>query len=87
MLQKIQRKSKAQGLAESRLPVFTPAEIAALKGSSDFFGLNFYVANYVNNSVNNDQLASSYFSDQDVFSFKDKENWIRYGDYLKSIIQ
>lgn len=31
-----------EGLKRSRLPKFTPEQIKYLKGTSDFFGLNFY---------------------------------------------
>lgn len=31
------------------LPVFTPSESAAIKGSNDFFGLNHYTTNWVVN--------------------------------------
>jgi beta-glucosidase len=32
-----------------RLPKFTEAEIALLKGSNDFYGMNHYTANYIRN--------------------------------------
>lgn len=31
----------------SRLPEFTPGEIALVKGSNDFYGMNHYCANYI----------------------------------------
>lgn len=71
---KIARKSAAAGLLQSRLPVFTSAEIASLKGSSDFFGLNFYSSSYVRNKKYDDTLVD-YNTDQDVEGFQDKENW------------
>jgi beta-glucosidase len=30
-----------------RLPTFTPEEIAVLKGSNDFYGMNHYTANFI----------------------------------------
>lgn len=31
----------------SRLPTFTPQELALVKGSNDFYGMNTYTANYI----------------------------------------
>ena len=73
-LRQIARKSSAAGLPQSRLPIFTRAEIDSLKGSSDFFGLNFYSSSYVRNRVYDDKLVD-YNTDQDVETFQDKENW------------
>uniref|UniRef100_A0A914XJU5 Beta-glucosidase n=1 Tax=Plectus sambesii TaxID=2011161 RepID=A0A914XJU5_9BILA len=39
--------SKQEGRATSRLPKFTQQEIQSLKGSADFFGLNYYMAHMV----------------------------------------
>jgi len=46
----IDRKSKEQGLPESLLPYFTEEEIQEIKGSSDFFGLNHYTTQLINNA-------------------------------------
>ena len=42
MRQKIDAKSEAEGLPESRLPRFTPEWTAKVNGSWDFLGLNHY---------------------------------------------
>ncbi|XP_078588140.1 lactase/phlorizin hydrolase-like [Branchiostoma floridae x Branchiostoma japonicum] len=47
----IREKSLAEGLQESRLPQFTPAEIDRIKGTGDFFGLNHYTARIIQNRV------------------------------------
>lgn len=36
--------SKKQGYPRSRLPKFTEEEVAYIKGSSDYFGLNHYTS-------------------------------------------
>ncbi|CAG5121822.1 unnamed protein product, partial [Candidula unifasciata] len=39
---KVQEKSQKLGLQTSRLPAFTPQEVALNKGSADFVGVNYY---------------------------------------------
>lgn len=34
-----------------RLPTFTPEEVALVKGSNDFYGMNHYCANYIKNKT------------------------------------
>lgn len=36
----------------SRLPKFTPEEIALVQGSNDFYGMNHYCANYIRSKPN-----------------------------------
>ncbi|XP_059613624.1 myrosinase 1-like [Phlebotomus argentipes] len=43
----VDRNSKAEGRAWSRLPVFTPEQIERVKGSADFFGLNYFTGRFV----------------------------------------
>lgn len=57
--------------------MFTEAEKAELKGSADFFGLNFYSSELVNEQINPDNLVS-YDTDKDVYAYQDKENWYGY---------
>lgn len=71
---KIGRKSAAAGLSVSRLPVFTDAEKAALKGSSDFFGLNTYSSELAKEQINDDKLIS-YDTDKDTYTYQDAYNW------------
>ncbi|KAL1268800.1 hypothetical protein QQF64_034163, partial [Cirrhinus molitorella] len=42
MKNRIRERSLAAGRPQSRLPEFTPAEVARIKGTHDYFGLNHY---------------------------------------------
>ncbi|KAK7789829.1 hypothetical protein R5R35_007360 [Gryllus longicercus] len=42
MRERVAANSEAEGLPRSRLPTFTPEEVAFIRGSSDFLGLNHY---------------------------------------------
>ncbi|RXN36835.1 lactase-phlorizin hydrolase-like protein [Labeo rohita] len=42
MKNRIRERSLAAGHAQSRLPEFTPEEVARIKGTHDYFGLNHY---------------------------------------------
>lgn len=42
--------SKIQGFPRSRLPKFTAEEIARIRGTYDFMGLNFYSTNLIEDS-------------------------------------
>jgi len=73
MIEQIRRKSQEQGFNQSRLPEFTKEEKHLLKGSADFFGLNFYTTNIVRNKIQNISWIS-YDADKDTESFKN-EDW------------
>jgi len=70
MIDQIGRKSQIQGLSKSRLPVFTEEEKIQLKGSSDFFGLNFYSSEITRNKEQDNNWIS-YYSDRDIDTFQD----------------
>ncbi|XP_038114937.1 myrosinase 1 [Culex quinquefasciatus] len=74
MINRINALSQQQGFASSRLPVFTPAEIEKLKGSSDFFGINTYTTSIV---YKNDAQNSGNFR---IPSFDHDRNTIGYQD-------
>lgn len=50
----------------ARLPTFTEAQSARLKGSHDFYGINHYTSTYVSNKVNEDipEDQKSYYYDE-----------------------
>ncbi|XP_047004630.1 myrosinase 1-like [Schistocerca americana] len=51
MRQRIDANSAAEGRPRSRLPSFTADEVAYIKGTSDFFGLNHYATSHARNKV------------------------------------
>lgn len=52
MKEQVDRKSRAQGYIESRLPEFSATEKDYIKGTYDFLGMNFYTSNLVS-SIDN----------------------------------
>ncbi|XP_054793033.1 vicianin hydrolase-like isoform X2 [Prosopis cineraria] len=52
-----------RAIVGDRLPKFSEAESKLLKGSYDFLGLNYYTANYVENSLSTSTVNKSYTSD------------------------
>ncbi|ETN64737.1 lactase-phlorizin hydrolase [Anopheles darlingi] len=74
MIERIAKLSQEQGFVKSRLPEFTPEEIAKLKGSSDYFGFNAYTTRLVwqNGDANPGQYAvPSFDHDRDVYEYID----------------
>lgn len=76
---RVDKKSAEQGFPRSRLPEFTREEIALVKGSSDFFGLNHYSTRfYTRKNVKASDLIPSYEDDlgakgsymEDVYNFE-----------------
>ncbi|XP_060578197.1 lactase/phlorizin hydrolase-like [Ruditapes philippinarum] len=82
MKEQINRRSKVQGLNESRLPPFSEEEKRLVKGSFDFFGLNMYTSVMVSHKTC-DENDTSYECDQELMEEKDP-NWLGSGsDWLK----
>jgi len=77
MRAKIDAKSKAQGLKESRLPTFTAEETKMLAKSADFIGLNFYTSQLVF-PVEEDVSKQSMFADDDLETYQDT-TWYQSG--------
>ncbi|CAH1787043.1 unnamed protein product [Owenia fusiformis] len=67
MKEQVRSKSLAQGYNASRLPVFTEADQAYIKGTHDFFGLNTYTTQAVEHYVDPNSATNtpSYMDDQD----------------------
>ena len=82
MRSKIDEKSSAQGLPESRLPHFTDEESAIIKGSADFLGLNIYTSFVVYPEVS-DLSEVSFYSDQDLQSYQDDKWYTSGASWLK----
>ncbi|XP_013394024.1 lactase-phlorizin hydrolase-like [Lingula anatina] len=63
---RIGNNSETQNLPKSRLPAFTDAEKIYNKGTSDFFGLNFYTSSLVTDNKNVNRSVQSYDVDKGV---------------------
>ncbi|XP_052862145.1 myrosinase 1-like [Anopheles cruzii] len=73
MRERIASLSVAQGFPESRLPVFTAAEVERIRGTSDYFGLNTYGSSMVraNDGPDNAADGPSHGHDTNVIGFRD----------------
>ncbi|KAH9490978.1 hypothetical protein Btru_032374 [Bulinus truncatus] len=78
MKTRVAERSAAQGLSQSRLPAFTDDEKKLINGSSDFFGLNFYSANYVTNDPQPPSNPPNYYNDQETRGETDPK-WVGSG--------
>lgn len=86
MREKIDRKSDAQGLNQSRLPEFTEDEKQMILGTSDFFGLNHYTTQYCEEPGTEDlSNPPSYYKDGDVVQWKD-ESWPKSGSVWLQVV-
>ncbi|XP_018321395.1 myrosinase 1 [Agrilus planipennis] len=64
MSDRIEYVSKAENFSESRLPPFTKEEIKLIRGSYDFFGFNYYLAQVIQDDLVTPYNPPSF--DQDV---------------------
>lgn len=58
-----------QKIVKERLPKFTPDQIALVKGSIDYIGINQYTASYIKNSLVKNRAPISYSTDWHVYFF------------------
>ncbi|XP_073502925.1 cytosolic beta-glucosidase-like [Phyllobates terribilis] len=72
MKSEISKKSKEEGLMTSRLPEFTDEEKNMIKGTADFFCLNYYTTRKVK-PLSANQSGPSYNSDMGAEGIKDPE--------------
>lgn len=72
---RVDRFSAEEGLTKSRLPEFSLEEIKFIKGTSDFFGLNYYTSRVTQNE-NTQNLKVSMSKDCGCLTYK-KDEWPR----------
>ncbi|NWU93151.1 LPH hydrolase, partial [Upupa epops] len=77
MKRRIQERSLAQGLSQSRLPEFTESEKRRIRGTYDYFGLNHYTT-VLTYKINYPTGILSYDSDRGVASVTDR-SWLSSG--------
>ena len=82
MIENVNRRSKAEGRAWSRLPVMDESTTALIRGTADFFGLNYYSSSI---GFPGNYSGLSFFNDQEVQLAHD-ENWpVAKSTWLRSI--
>ncbi|XP_049765874.1 myrosinase 1-like [Schistocerca cancellata] len=81
--QRVDANSAAEGRPRSRLPTFTQEELAYLRGSSDFLGVNHYYTTVVTSgedgpypSKRRDSNVVSVSTEQFPWAFRNVLNWI-----------
>ncbi|KAK5638882.1 hypothetical protein RI129_013177 [Pyrocoelia pectoralis] len=72
----VKLRSLAEGFAESRLPTLSSEEVAFIRGTYDFFGLNHYFTQYVINAQPSPIGLPSYDKDVSVVRYIDP-NWTK----------
>ena len=84
MIDVIDENSKSENRTRSRLPKFTPQQIEEVRGSSDFFGLNYYSSNFAEPGTDLNWAPNpSFFRDQylhagDSGTWQPPANGLRY---------
>lgn len=64
----VAKRSKEQNFPRSRLPEFTPEEIELIKGSADFFGVNYYTSRILSPGPKLGKKPPSYYDDMNVIN-------------------
>lgn len=84
MKTKIDKRSSAQGFARSRLPVFTDAEKAIMKGTFDFICINSYTSRLVR-AVESNLTDLSWEGDSEVYGYQ-PSTWEATGQSFMKVI-
>lgn len=86
MIEEIGKKSIQEGRPRSRLPVFSEKWINSLRGSADFFGLNYYTSRYIDRSPPDTNYPNPSFMRDRNIEVKTKPEW-KHGatDWLYSV--
>ncbi|XP_077298459.1 myrosinase 1-like [Arctopsyche grandis] len=71
MKDRVAQKSLEQGYSRSRLPEFTPEEIAYIRGTYDFFGLNHYTTTLVRMPTMRSIAKANFWDDVGTEGFPD----------------
>lgn len=87
-------KSAEQGYPRSRLPELSAEEVAMIRGSSDFFGMNTYTSKlaYRDASLEGMYAVPSYMDDMGAVTIKDstwtqaQSSWLQVGIMLSFYI-
>lgn len=73
MRKRVDEISKRQNFRRSRLPSFTPEEVAMIRGSADFLGLNHYTTYLI--TKNDGKISPPSFETDMGGTSSQKENW------------
>lgn len=79
MVDEIAKRSAIEGRPFSRLPTMTEEQKSLIRGSSDFFGINYYTSAYmvINKTERDPREEPSWFGDSGIKESVDIENWKR----------
>lgn len=75
MRSEVDKISRHQKFAQSRLPNFTPEEIQSIKGTYDFMGINYYTAVVYRREDSRPEREMPSHENDLGYSFYQKESW------------
>lgn len=81
----VDENSRKENRKKSRLPEFTAEEIASLRGSADFFGLNYYTSAFASPGSHDWMPRPSFVRDQDITESHDSSWLVAKSTWLRSI--
>lgn len=84
MISLVGNNSIHEGRSASRLPTFSEEWIAKIRGSADFFGINYYTSVFVNWSNGSEEKNPSYQRDRGTHEFFNSESKPSILGWLKS---